>query len=111
MFCRPKSDISCLPEAEVFRSTKEYSLEAIKELPSIMIEETIHSGSDRRRVKMVAEGCHKVLALLVISHFSLKGETTFRAGLRGKLGEVEHLLSAGVGGDTIGELIYTDCSG
>lgn len=117
MFCRPKSDLSCLPEAKVFRSSKDRmaayrSLEAIKEyFPSIMMEETIHSGSDRRRVKMVAEGCHKVLALLVISHFSLKGETTFRAGLRGKLGEVEHLLSAGVGGDTIGELIYTDCSG
>ena len=69
MFCRPKSDLSCLPEAKVFRSSKDRmaayrSLEAIKEyFPSIMMEETIHSGSDRRRVKMVAEGCQKVLAL------------------------------------------------
>jgi hypothetical protein len=84
VFCRPKSDLSCLPEAKVFRSSKDRmaayrSLEAIKEyFPSIMMEETIHSGSDRRRVKMVAEGCHKVLALLVISHLHNRGADLYR---------------------------------
>jgi len=87
-----------------------HSLVAIKQyFLSNMMEETIHSGGDRGQVKMVAECCHKVLSLLGISHYSLKGEfdrgeTSFRAGLRGKLGEVEHLLPAGVGGNTVVEL-------
>ena len=87
-----------------------HSLVAIKQyFHRNMMEETIHTGGDREKATMVAECCHKVLALLGISHYSLKGEydrgeTSFRAGLRGKLGEVEHLLPAGVGGDTIVEL-------
>ena len=100
---------------QLLRSNKDrmaayHSLVAIKQyFHSNMTEESIHSGGDRGQVKMVAECCHKVLALLGISHYSLKGEfdrgeTSFRAGLRGKLGEVEHLLPPGVGGDTIVEL-------
>ena len=90
---------------KLLRSNKDcmaayHSLVAIKQyFHSNMMEETIHS--DRGQGKMVAECCHKGLALLGISHYSLKGEfdrgeTSFRAGLRGKLGEVEQLLPAGV---------------
>ena len=87
-----------------------HSLVSVKQYFKMnMMEETIHNGGDRGQVEVVAENCHKVLALLAISHFSLKGEfdrgeASFREGLRGKLREVEHLLPHGVGGDTLVEL-------
>ena len=74
-----------------------------------MMEEAMHNGGDRGKVVVMADSCHKVVALLGISHFSLKGEfdfgeASFRTGLRGKLREVEQFLPFGVGVDTLVEL-------
>ena len=83
------------------------SLVAIKQyLQRIIMEETLQCGGTREQAEIVAESCHKVLALLRLSHFSLKGEfdrgqISFRAGLRGRLREVQHLLPEGVSGDIL----------
>ena len=86
------------------------SLEAMKQyFNQMMMKEAMHNGSNMGKVKEMADCCHKVLSLLGISHYNLKGEfdfgeTSFRSGLREKLREVEHFLTCGVGGDTLVEL-------
>ena len=86
------------------------SLVAIKQYieRKIMVETLQCGGWTREHVLMVSEGCQKVLALLRLSHYSLKGEydlglRNFRARLKEKLKKVEHLLPPGVSRETLVE--------